>query len=72
MAYGILESEYREDMDVEDAARLAFKAVAAAIQRDIGSGDSIDVAYIKAGERYRELTYEEKKPLYAQFIKTVY
>jgi len=72
VAYGILESEYKEDMDVEDAAKLAFKAVAAAIQRDIGSGDSIDVAYIKVGEKYRELTYEEKKPLYAQFVKTVY
>ena len=72
IAYGIIESEYREDMSVEEAAKLAFKAVAMAIQRDIGSGDSIDVAYIKVGDRYRELTLEEKKPLYAQFVKTVY
>jgi len=72
IAYGIIESEYREDMGVEEAAKLAFKAVAMAIQRDIGSGDSIDVAYIKVGDRYRELTLEEKKPLYAQFVKTVY
>lgn len=72
IAYGVLESEYDEGMSVEDAAKLVFKAVAMAIQRDIGSGDSIDVAYIKVGGRYRELTLEEKKPLYAQYVKTVY
>ncbi len=72
IAYGILEGEYREDMSVEEAARLVFKAVAAAIQRDIGSGDSIDVAYIKVGGKYTELTLEEKKPLYAQYVKRVY
>jgi len=72
IAYGILESEYDEDMSVEEAAKLVFKAVAMAIQRDIGSGDSIDVAYIKVGGKYRELTLEEKKPLYAQYVKTVY
>jgi len=72
IAYGILESEYREDLEIEEAARLAFKAVAAAIQRDIGSGDSIDVAYIEVGGRYRELSFDEKKPLYAQFLKPLY
>ena len=72
IAYGILESEYDENMSVEEAAKLVFKAVAMAIQRDIGSGDSIDVAYIKVGGKYRELTLEEKKPLYAQYVKTVY
>ncbi|MEM1583751.1 MAG: archaeal proteasome endopeptidase complex subunit beta [Nitrososphaerota archaeon] len=72
VAYGILESEYSHDMSVEDAARLAFKAVAAAIQRDIGSGDSIDVAYIKVGGKYVELSIEDKRPLYSQFIRQVY
>ena len=72
IAYGVLESEYDEGMSVEDAAKLVFKAVAMAIQRDIGSGDSIDVAYIKVGGKYKELTLEEKKPLYAQYVKTVY
>ncbi len=72
VAYGILESEYSYDMSIEDAARLAFKAVAAAIQRDIGSGDSIDVAYIKVGGKYVELGVEEKRPLYSQYIRQVY
>jgi len=72
IAYGILESEYDENMSVEEAAKLVFKAIAAAIQRDIGSGDSIDVAYIKVDGKYTELTLEEKKPLYAKYVKTVY
>lgn len=72
IAYGILESEYDENMGVEEAAKLAFKAVAMAIQRDIGSGDSIDVAYIKVDGKYREFEIEEKKPLYARFIKPLY
>lgn len=72
VAYGILESEYSFDMSIEDAARLAFKAVAAAIQRDVGSGDSVDAAYIKVGGKYVELGFEEKRPLYSQFIRQVY
>jgi len=72
IAYGILESEFSPDMSVEDAVKLAFKAVAAAIQRDIGSGDSIDAAYIKVGGEYRELTREEKKPLYSKYVRSVY
>jgi len=72
VAYGILESEYNFELSVEDAAKLAFKAVAAAIQRDIGSGDSIDVGYIKVGGKYVELDIEDKRPLYSQFIRQVY
>jgi proteasome beta subunit len=72
IAYGVLESGYGESISVEEAAKLAFKAVAMAIQRDIGSGDSIDVAYIRVDGKYRELSVEEKKPLYAQYIKSLY
>ncbi len=72
IAYGVLESGYDENMGVEEAAKLAFKAVAMAIQRDIGSGDSIDVAYIRVDGKYKELSIEEKKPLYVQYIKPPY
>jgi len=72
IAYGVIESEYDESMSIEEASKLVFKAVAMAIQRDIGSGDSIDVACIKVGGKYKELTIEEKKPLYAQYVKTIY
>ncbi|MEN2975413.1 MAG: archaeal proteasome endopeptidase complex subunit beta [Candidatus Caldarchaeales archaeon] len=72
IAYGILESEYKPEITVEDAAKIAFKAVAAAIQRDIGSGDSIDVAYIKVGGKYVEMDIEEKRPLYSRYVRQVY
>ena len=69
VALGVLESEYRPDLSLDEAIKLAFKAVAAAIRRDIGSGDSIDVAYISPATMYRELTIHEKAPLYDQFVK---
>jgi proteasome beta subunit len=69
VALGVLESEYRPDLSIDEAVRLAFKSVAAAIRRDIGSGDSIDVAYISPATMYRELTKEEKAPLYDAYVK---
>jgi proteasome beta subunit len=42
-ALGVLESAYKEDMTTEAAVPLAIKAVNAAIQRDTGSGNGIDV-----------------------------
>ncbi len=59
VAYGILESEFKEGMSVEQGSRIAARAIAAAIKRNAGTGDGIDVAVIdKKG--YRELTKEEK------------
>lgn len=69
IAYGILESEYRQDMKLQDAIRLAFKAVASAIRRDVGSGDSIDVAYVTSTQPYTELKEQEKLPLFEEFLK---
>ena len=69
VALGILESEYSEDLPLDEGIRLAFKAVAAAIRRDIGSGDSIDVAYISTASMYRELSRNEKAPLYEKYVK---
>ncbi|SRR5579875_1062591 len=46
IAYGVLESVYREDMTNEQAKELATKAVAAAMERDPGSGNGIDVLAI--------------------------
>ncbi|MCS7145439.1 MAG: archaeal proteasome endopeptidase complex subunit beta [Nitrososphaerota archaeon] len=69
VAVGVLESEYRPDLSLDEAIKLAFKAVAAAIRRDIGSGDSIDVAYISPATMYRELSVQEKAPLYDQFVR---
>ncbi len=47
MVFGVLEHDYKDDMEVEDAKRLAVQAVAAAVQRDIASGGSgIDLVVI--------------------------
>ena len=46
IAYGVLESVYRKDVTNEEAKELATKAVAAAMERDPGSGNGIDILAI--------------------------
>jgi len=46
IAIGVIEAEYRRDLDLEKALDLAIKAVKAAISRDAVSGDGIDVIAI--------------------------
>lgn len=46
IAYGVLESIYHKDMTNEEAKEIATKAVAAAMERDPGSGNGIDVLTI--------------------------
>lgn len=46
IAYGVLESGYREDLSLEDAKKLAVKAVVSAISRDGFSGEGVDVVTI--------------------------
>jgi len=43
MAYGVLETLYKEDMSVDEGVKLAVKCINAAVQRDIASGNGIDV-----------------------------
>jgi proteasome beta subunit len=45
-AFGVLEDGYSEDMAMEDAVRLAVRAVRAAIMHDPGSGEGIDAVVI--------------------------
>lgn len=55
VAYGVLEDGYSADLSVQDAKSLALKAVKAAIVRNIGTGDGINVAVIdSAGFRLLE------------------
>ncbi|MDH5361771.1 MAG: proteasome subunit beta [Aigarchaeota archaeon] len=61
VAYGTIESEYREDLEMTEAISLAAKGVATAIKRNAGTGDNIDIAVIDRSMKYRELTLEEKK-----------
>ncbi len=46
MAYGVLETLYKNDMSVDEGVKLAVKCVNAAIQRDSYSGNGIDVVTI--------------------------
>ncbi|MGI0019406.1 MAG: proteasome subunit beta [Nitrososphaera sp.] len=66
VAYGYLESEYREGMSVDDAYKTAMHAIAAAIRRNAGTGDSINVVIIDK-DGYRELPKEQKAAVGAVF-----
>ena len=46
IAYGVLESVYHENITNEEAKEIATKAVAAAMERDPGSGNGIDILII--------------------------
>jgi proteasome beta subunit len=62
VAYGLLEEEYRDDLNVEDAKVVALRAVKAAITRNIGTGDGINVAIIDK-DGFRLLSKEQKKAI---------
>ena len=59
VAYGILESEFKEGMPLSEAVPLAVKAVTAAMKRNAGTGDNFDVAVITK-EGFQELSEEQK------------
>ncbi|MBI2139003.1 proteasome subunit beta [Candidatus Woesearchaeota archaeon] len=46
MAYGVLETLFKKDMSIEEGVRLGAKAINAAVQRDIASGNGIDILSI--------------------------
>ena len=54
IAIGIIESEYKKDMDEESAVKLAVKSLKSAMQRDAASGDGIDLLIIKSNETRQE------------------
>jgi proteasome beta subunit len=46
IAMGLLESDFKDSMSVDDAKGLVRKAIKAASARDIGSGEGIDMLVI--------------------------
>jgi proteasome beta subunit len=58
MAYGVLEDRFRKGMTRDEAVTLAIRAVRAAIKRDAGSGEGVNVVVITRDE-YREISDEE-------------
>jgi len=62
VAYGLLEEEYHEDLSVEEAKVIAIRAVKAAITRNIGTGDGINIAIIDK-DGFHLLSDEQKKAI---------
>ena len=60
VAYGVLESEWKENLSVKESIPVVVRAIDSAMKRDSASGDSFDVAVISK-DGYRELTEDEKK-----------
>jgi len=60
VAYGILETEFKSGMKIDAAIPIAIRAIGAAIKRNAGTGDGIDVSVIDSNG-YRELTDKEKE-----------
>ena len=48
MAFGVLETLYKPNMNVNDAVELVKKSINAAIQRDMPTGDGIDIFVVDA------------------------
>jgi len=46
VAYGVLDESFKKDMGQEEAARIAAKAVSAAMKRDSATGEGVDVLVI--------------------------
>ena len=66
VAYGILETEFKENMPAAKVYPVAAKAIVSAMRRNAATGDHFDVAIIdKSG--FRELSEQEKDKLLAQF-----
>ena len=57
LAYGILERDYKENMSISKAKKLAIDSISAALQRDIYSGEGISIAIITS----EKVSYEVLK-----------
>jgi len=62
VAYGVLETHFREGMKVKEALPIAVMAIRTAMKRDIATGDEVMAASI-TDKGYTELTPEEIKNL---------
>jgi proteasome beta subunit len=58
MAYGVLETLYKQGLTLKDGVPLAVKSLNAALQRDSGSGNGVDVVTITK-EGYSKVFHKE-------------
>jgi len=68
-AMSILESEYREDMSIEEGKALVAKAIRAGIFNDLGSGGNVDVCVItkEGGTIFRNMEKPNERKFKAQY-----
>jgi len=68
-AMSILESEYREDLTVEEGKQLVAKAIRAGIFNDLGSGGNVDVCVItkEGGTVFRNMEKPNERKFKAQY-----
>ena len=57
-AFGVLETLYKKDMTIDEGINLAVKGINAALQRDIASGDGINIVVITKQGAKKVLTKE--------------
>jgi len=60
-AVSVLESEFKENMEVEDAVNLVKSAVRAGIMNDMGSGNTIDIVIVRRDGVERRRNAERPK-----------
>lgn len=60
LALGVIEAEYNKNIDLDKASELALSAMRAAVGRDAGTGDGIDMVRIKKEGGYEIKTYRFK------------
>ncbi len=60
LALGVIESEYDDNINLDKATDLALRAMKAAIGRDAGSGDGIDLVKVKKEGGYEIKTFRLK------------
>jgi len=61
VAYGVLEAGYKDDLSLEEAKELAYRAVKAATERDSYSGEGVDIVIIGKDTYIEETRLFEKK-----------
>lgn len=66
VAYGVLESDFKENTPTAKLFPLAAKAIIAATKRNVATGDHFDVAVVDK-DGFREISEAEKEKLLSQF-----
>ncbi|ODS34995.1 proteasome endopeptidase complex, archaeal, beta subunit [Candidatus Altiarchaeales archaeon WOR_SM1_SCG] len=68
MAYGVLEQEYSENKTVEENMQIALKALSSAMERDIATGNGMDLATITK-DGFKQYSDEEIEVIYSRVKK---